>query len=107
MFPSKERGFMTFDRQTPSREAVEDRTLHWLEFESRMSPKELREQGYRCMDCGIPFCHQGCPLGNVIPDFNDAVKNGPKRFTLDQQFSRGDGPGVPRALRDFVRTCDQ
>ena len=92
MFPSKERGFMTFNRQTPSREAVEDRTLHWLEFESRMSPKELREQGYRCMDCGIPFCHQGCPLGNVIPDFNDAVKDDRWKEALNILLSTNNFP---------------
>lgn len=75
MFPNKELGFKTFRRKNPRRQPVEDRLLHWKEFESLRSPEQLRKQGYRCMNCGIPFCHQGCPLGNVIPDFNDAVKD--------------------------------
>ncbi len=66
---------MDFDRRTPMREAIEERIQHWSEFENSLTNTELREQAYRCMNCGVPFCHQGCPLGNVIPDFNDSVKD--------------------------------
>lgn len=75
MFPNKERGFMIFDRKTPMREAIEERIQHWHEFENPLTDTEMRQQAYRCMNCGVPFCHQGCPLGNIIPDFNDSVKD--------------------------------
>ena len=75
MFPNKERGFMGFGRVTPPREAIEDRIKHWREFEGTLSNEDMRRQAYRCMDCGVPFCYQGCPLGNIIPDFNDLVKD--------------------------------
>ena len=69
---------------------------------------QVRAQASRCMDCGIPFCHQGCPLGNLIPEWNDLVHTGPHRrggaaSPRDQQLSRGDRTRVPRALRGFVR----
>lgn len=75
MFPNKEKGFMTFKRKVGSREAIEDRIEHYREFKVALSDEEVREQGFRCMNCGVPFCHQGCPLGNIIPDFNDMVKD--------------------------------
>lgn len=75
MFPNKEKGFMFFDRILPHRESIEERVRHWNEFESELPNEELRKQGYRCMNCGVPFCHDGCPLGNIIPDFNDLVKD--------------------------------
>ena len=64
----------------------------------------VREQGARCMDCGIPFCHQGCPLGNLIPDWNDlglppAMAGGDRAPARDEQLSRVDGPAVPGAVR--------
>ncbi len=66
-------GFREFPRQTPGHQPVEERIRHWREFELPMAPTALAQQGARCMDCGVPFCHDGCPLGNVIPDFNDLV----------------------------------
>jgi len=75
VFPNKEKGFMTYQRVTAPREAIEDRIKHWKEFEGKLSNEEMRKQAYRCMNCGVPFCHKGCPLGNVIPDFNDLVKD--------------------------------
>ncbi len=75
MFPNKEKGFMTYPRVMAPREAIEDRIQHWREFEGKLSNDDLRKQAYRCMNCGVPFCHQGCPLGNIIPDFNDLVKD--------------------------------
>lgn len=75
MFPNKEKGFMVYERKTAQREAIEDRIKHYNEFDVTLNDDELQKQGYRCMNCGVPFCHRGCPLGNVIPDFNDAVKD--------------------------------
>ncbi|SMD35101.1 glutamate synthase (NADPH/NADH) small chain [Reichenbachiella faecimaris] len=66
-------GFLTYKRHSLDYEEVEKRTEHYKEFVKPVSPKETNEQAARCMDCGIPFCHSGCPLGNKIPDFNDAV----------------------------------
>ena len=69
----KIRGFMEYDRKVEETEAVESRVKDYKEFTKEMTPEELGDQGARCMDCGIPFCHSGCPLGNLIPDFNHAV----------------------------------
>jgi glutamate synthase (NADPH) small chain len=66
-------GFLEFQRAKVAKEAVDTRLKHWKEFEQPMPEAKLREQGARCMDCGIPFCHKGCPLGNIIPDWNDLV----------------------------------
>ena len=69
-------GFMEFGRQVPSRRPVTERIKHYREFEGYLPEEELRKQGARCMDCGVPFCHNGCPLGNIIPDWNDLVYRG-------------------------------
>jgi len=69
-------GFLEFDRKTEEYAPVEERVKHFKEFTIPLKEKEMKEQGARCMDCGIPFCHSGCPLGNLIPDFNDAVYKG-------------------------------
>jgi len=69
-------GFLEFDRKVEAYENVEERIKNYKEFTVPMEEKELNDQGARCMDCGIPFCHSGCPLGNLIPDFNDAVYRG-------------------------------
>lgn len=72
----KTTGFLEFDRKIEAYTSVEERVKHYKEFTVPMKEKELKNQGARCMDCGIPFCHSGCPLGNLIPDFNDAVYRG-------------------------------
>lgn len=69
-------GFLEFDRKVEEYAPVEERVKNYKEFTLPMKEKELKDQGARCMDCGIPFCHSGCPLGNLIPDFNDAVYRG-------------------------------
>ncbi|HXC64992.1 MAG TPA: glutamate synthase subunit beta [bacterium] len=70
---AKVTGFMEFHRQKPSKRPVAERLKDWKEYELPFPEETLRDQAARCMDCGIPFCHGGCPLGNVIPDFNDLV----------------------------------
>ncbi|NAY92833.1 glutamate synthase small subunit [Muricauda sp. JGD-17] len=69
----KTTGFMEFDRKVEPYVPVEKRIKNYKEFTAPLKQDELKNQGARCMDCGIPFCHSGCPLGNLIPDFNDAV----------------------------------
>ena len=70
---AKPTGFMEFGRTTPIRRPVQERVHDWLEVYEAFPSEQLRQQAARCMDCGIPFCHQGCPLGNIIPDWNDLV----------------------------------
>lgn len=67
------KGFLKHSRIGKTYEAVEERKGHFDEFVSSWKKEDYNNQASRCMDCGIPFCHQGCPLGNKIPDFNDAV----------------------------------
>jgi glutamate synthase (NADPH/NADH) small chain len=69
----KPTGFMEFTRELPSKRNVEERVNDYNEFVTRYTDEKLNQQAGRCMNCGIPFCHNGCPLGNVIPEFNDAV----------------------------------
>ena len=69
-------GFMEFGREEPDKLPVKKRLQNYAEFELPVPEERLREQGARCMDCGIPFCNTGCPLGNLIPDWNDHVYRG-------------------------------
>ncbi|MDC0479102.1 glutamate synthase subunit beta [Flavobacteriaceae bacterium] len=69
----KLRGFMEYDRIKEPVVAADERIQNYKEFTIAPKNEELQKQGGRCMDCGVPFCHSGCPLGNLIPDFNDAV----------------------------------
>jgi glutamate synthase (NADPH/NADH) small chain len=66
-------GFLEHERETPNRRPVEERVQDWREVYHEFPTAKVREQGARCMDCGVPFCHTGCPLNNVIPDWNDLV----------------------------------
>ena len=69
-------GFMEFGRQATPYRQVQKRVHDWKEVMDRLEPPELKRQGARCMDCGIPFCHTGCPINNIIPDWNDLVYRG-------------------------------
>ncbi len=69
----KPTGFMEFHRSLPRRRPVSVRLRDWREVYEPFSAEQTQEQGARCMDCGIPFCHEGCPLGNLIPEWNDLV----------------------------------
>jgi glutamate synthase (NADPH/NADH) small chain len=66
-------GFMKYGRELPTRRSIPVRVLDWKEVYEDFPPAKVRTQGARCMDCGIPFCHTGCPLGNLIPEWNDLV----------------------------------
>jgi glutamate synthase (NADPH/NADH) small chain len=69
----KPTGFLEFSRELPSKRPIQERLQDYREFIERYPAHKLNQQAGRCMDCGVPFCHSGCPLGNVIPEFNDAV----------------------------------
>ncbi len=71
----KPTGFIEFTRELPVKKPVQERLNHYNEFIDRYQEEKLNQQAARCMNCGVPFCHNGCPLGNVIPEFNDAVYN--------------------------------
>ena len=69
----RDTGFMEIGRQMAARRSVDDRVKDWFQVYKEPSDSLVQGQGERCMDCGIPFCHTGCPLGNIIPDWNDLV----------------------------------
>ena len=73
----KETGFIEYPRVKVKYESINERITHYNEFTTVLPEEELKKQGARCMDCGIPFCHSlGCPLGNLIPEWNDLVYKG-------------------------------
>jgi glutamate synthase (NADPH/NADH) small chain len=88
----KPTGFMEFARKDVTYLPVEQRIKHFREFTIPLTEAELAVQGARCMDCGIPFCHQGCPINNIIPDWNDLVYRGRWREALDVLHSTNNFP---------------
>jgi glutamate synthase (NADPH/NADH) small chain len=86
------RGFMKYQREQYHKEPVPDRLQHYNEFLVVLTNQELQKQGARCMDCGIPFCHTGCPLGNIIPDWNDLVYRGQWREAIDRLHATNNFP---------------
>jgi glutamate synthase (NADPH/NADH) small chain len=69
-------GFLEIEREQPARRKAEERVKDWFEIYEPFAEEKQRAQGARCMDCGVPFCHSGCPVNNLIPDWNDLVYNG-------------------------------
>jgi glutamate synthase (NADPH/NADH) small chain len=88
----KPTGFMEFARMDRSYSAVADRVVNYSEFVIPLEGDVLKEQGARCMDCGIPFCHQGCPVNNLIPDWNDLVFHEDYRAAIDVLHSTNNFP---------------
>lgn len=97
----KSTGFMEFRRELPPEVNPLDRIHHWREFQSKATEELLKEQGARCMDCGIPFCHTGqiingmaagCPVNNLIPEWNDLVYRGLWRQALDRLHQTNNFP---------------
>jgi len=72
----KDTGFLEIEREQPGRRKVDERLQDWFEIYEPFPEEKQRDQGARCMDCGVPFCHTGCPVNNLIPDWNDLVYNG-------------------------------
>lgn len=88
----KRRGFLEVERQTAPTRPVEERVQDWREVYLPYATSDIRAQGARCMDCGIPFCHEGCPLGNVIPDWNDQVYRGKWRDAIERLHKTNNFP---------------
>ena len=85
-------GFLEIKRETPQRRPVAERIHDWQEVYLPFEAAKLQKQGARCMDCGIPFCHQGCPLGNLIPDWNDLVYRDRWREAIDRLHATNNFP---------------
>jgi glutamate synthase (NADPH) small chain len=85
-------GFLRYERKLPTRRPVPVRIQDWREVYPSAPDELIREQATRCMDCGIPFCHQGCPLGNRIPDWNDLVRTGQWQFAIEQLHATNNFP---------------
>ncbi|MCS6809208.1 MAG: glutamate synthase subunit beta [Bacteroidota bacterium] len=88
----KPTGFLEFQRTTAPKQSVEERKKHFGEFEYILPVAQAQEQGARCMDCGTPFCMSGCPLGNLIPSWNDLVYQNDWRTALDQLHATNNFP---------------
>lgn len=73
---AKPTGFMEFERESAERRPVADRVNDWFEIYRELPEQKIQQQGARCMDCGVPFCHTGCPVNNIIPDWNELVYEG-------------------------------
>jgi glutamate synthase (NADPH/NADH) small chain len=88
------RGFLTIARATPRRQSVDERVQHWNEFYVPLHDDELAAQGARCMDCGVPFCQSetGCPVYNLIPEWNELVHRGKWRDAVDVLHSTNNFP---------------
>ncbi len=89
---AKTTGFMEYGRKLPTRRPVPERVHDWLEVYEDFPVEQLKQQAARCMDCGIPFCHQGCPLGNIIPDWNDLVYRDNWRDAIDRLHATNNFP---------------
>ncbi|MFN7572148.1 MAG: glutamate synthase subunit beta [Betaproteobacteria bacterium] len=85
-------GFMEYQRLEEAAEAAASRKQHWREFVVHLTDEQAKVQGARCMDCGIPFCNSGCPVNNIIPDFNDLVYRQDWRAALDVLHSTNNFP---------------
>jgi glutamate synthase (NADPH/NADH) small chain len=85
-------GFLEIEREQLPRRKVEERVKDYLEVYEPFSEEKQREQGARCMDCGVPFCHTGCPLNNLIPDWNDQVYNGRWEAAIKRLHSTNNFP---------------
>ena len=85
-------GFLRYDRRLPARRPVPLRLLDWHEVYPPAGDELVREQATRCMDCGVPFCHDGCPLGNRIPDWNDLVRTGAWEFASEALHATNNFP---------------
>jgi glutamate synthase (NADPH/NADH) small chain len=86
------RGFLTTPRETPTRRPVDVRIQDWHEVYEDFEAHRLQKQAGRCMDCGIPFCHQGCPLGNLIPEWNDLVWRDDWREAIERLHATNNFP---------------
>lgn len=93
----KATGFLDYERQDKKAEAAKERISHFREFHKPLTEEEQKKQGARCMDCGVPFCQagmmiagmaSGCPLNNLVPEWNDLVYHGNWQLAYDPGFIR-------------------
>ena len=85
-------GFKEFSREPPERRPVRERLKDSREFYQEWPEQSIRDQGARCMNCAVPFCQSGCPLGNIIPDWNDLVYRGRWKEALNELHSTNNFP---------------
>ena len=88
----KDTGFLEFEKESPPLRPVDERVRDFKEYETFFPAEDLQKQAGRCMDCGVPFCHMGCPLGNMIPDWNDLVYRGHWKEALASLHSTNNFP---------------
>jgi glutamate synthase (NADPH/NADH) small chain len=88
----KNTGFMEYPREHAARRPVIERVNDWFEIYQDFAEEKLRAQGARCMDCGVPFCHTGCPVNNIIPDWNDLVYHGRWKEAVRQLHATNNFP---------------
>jgi glutamate synthase (NADPH/NADH) small chain len=88
----KPTGFLEKTRELPATKAPEDRIKDYKEFYLKFPEEKSKQQAARCMDCGVPFCHSGCPLGNIIPEFNDAAYRGDWELAIEILHSTNNFP---------------
>src|ERR1041385_3970629 len=92
------KGFLTTERETPKTRPVDVRILDWKEVYEPFPHGAVEKQAGRCMDCGIPFCHNGCPLGNLIPEWNDLVWRQDWREAAERLHATNNFPEVTGRL---------
>src|SRR5579859_2697187 len=88
------KGFLKVPREEEDERPIDERVHDWRELVLAASPTQVHDQASRCMDCGIPFCHQGCPLGNLIPEWNDLVHRGQLDVAASRLLSTNNFPEV-------------
>ncbi|HJP69575.1 MAG TPA: glutamate synthase, partial [Sphingomicrobium sp.] len=90
----KPTGFLEVERRDRAYAPVAERVKHWHEFTTEPGSQEVSKQASRCMDCGIPFCHSGCPVNNLIPDWNDLVYRDDWQAAIERLHQTNNFPEV-------------
>ena len=88
----KTTGFLEFPRELPQRRPIPERVNDWFEIYQDFPAPKIVQQGARCMDCGVPFCHTGCPVNNIIPDWNDLIYRGRWRDAIRRLHATNNFP---------------
>src|SRR3546814_16784468 len=100
------KGFLKYERETPSRRPVPVRLRDWKEVYEDFPDDHLQKQAARCMDCGIPLCNNGCPLGNLIPDWNDLVYRDRWKDAIERQHATNNFRSEERRVgKECGRKC--
>jgi len=89
---AKVTGFLEYERVKDTYQPAEARVRHYREFVNPLQEQDAKQQAARCMDCGIPFCNNGCPVNNIIPDFNDLVYQQDWKSAIDVLHSTNNFP---------------